>query len=197
MLRSNEVSIEAGDELEAINDILAAIGESAVSTLEGDTNADVANARRILNRINRQVQSKGWTFNIEEGATLTPDVFSKLITYSPDYLVMLPVGGTIAYVNRGGYVYDRLNNTDQFESPIQVNLIRLKPYSEMPECFRSWIIAKASRQFNMRFFGATELDVILSQEEEEARIDCNTYEIESGNYNMLVGDVFVGGLLNR
>lgn len=197
MLRSNEMSIESSDELEAINEILAAIGESVVSTLEGDTNADVANARRILNRVNRQVQSKGWTFNIEEQATLTPDVYSKLITYSPDYLSMLPIDGSIAYVNRGGYVYDRQANTDMFDAPITVKLIRLKPYSEMPECFRSWIIAKASRQFNMRFFGAGEIDSILAQEEEEARIDCNIYEIESGGFNMLEGDTFVSGLLNR
>ena len=54
-------------ELDAINEMLAAIGESPVTTLDEDGSADVANARRILNRINRQIQSKGWAFNINAG----------------------------------------------------------------------------------------------------------------------------------
>lgn len=197
MLTANEISIDSSDELDAINDILAAIGESPVSTLEGDTNADVANARRILNRVNRTVQAKGWTFNIEDQAILIPDAFSKLIAYSTDYLSVLPVNGSIAYVNRGGYVYDRQTNTDMFDAPITVKLIRLKPFGEMPECFRAWILAKAARQFNIRFFGDGDAESALALEEEEARIDCNIYEIESGGFNMLEGDTFVSGLLNR
>lgn len=196
-MNSLDSSIETGDELDAINDILAAIGEPPVSTLEGDSNADVANARRILNKINRQIQSKGWTFNIEEGIELLPDVFSKLINYQADYLSVLGNGGATAYVNRGGYVYDRTNRTDRFEAPIVVNLIRLRTFSEMPECFRFWIVTKASRQFNSRFFGAPEVDATLRDEEQEAQMQCAEYELDYGNFNMLDGDAFTGGLLSR
>ncbi|MCY4709469.1 phage tail protein, partial [Escherichia coli] len=85
-MRSYETTLETGEELAAVNDILASIGEPPVSTLEGDSNADVTNARRVLNKINRQIQSKGWTFNIEEGQQLLPDVFNGLIPYMSDYL---------------------------------------------------------------------------------------------------------------
>lgn len=196
-MRNTEIVVETTEDLAAINDILAAIGEPPVSSLEGDNNADVANARRILNKINRQIQSKGWTFNIEEGVSLVPDVFSKLIPYLSDYLSVLTTGGTTAYVNRGGYVYDRTANTDQFEAPIQVNIIRLREFFEMPECFRSWIVTKAARQFNNRFFGAPEIEAVLAEEEEEARMTCTEYELDFGNFNMLDGDAFVGGLLSR
>lgn len=196
-MNSLDSSIETGDELDAVNDILAAIGEPPVSTLEGDSNADVANARRILNKINRQIQSKGWTFNIEEGIELLPDVFSQLINYQSDYLSVLGSGGATAYVNRGGYVYDRTNRTDKFEAPIVVNLTRLRTFSEMPECFRFWIVTKASRQFNSRFFGAPEVDAVLADEEREAQIQCAEYELDYGNFNMLDGDAFTGGLLSR
>ncbi|QHJ79946.1 MAG: hypothetical protein [Caudoviricetes sp.] len=196
-MRNTEIVVETTEDLAAINDILAAIGEPPVSSLEGDNNADVANARRILNKINRQIQSKGWTFNIEEGVSLVPDVFSKLIPYLSDYLSVLTTGGTTAYVNRGGYVYDRTANTDQFEAPIQVNIIRLREFFEMPECFRSWIVTKAARQFNNRFFGAPEIEAVLAEEEEEARMACTEYELDFGNFNMLDGDAFVGGLLSR
>lgn len=196
-MNAYDMNVETGEELAAVNDILASIGEPPVSTLEGDSNADVANARRILNKINRQIQSKGWTFNIEEGVELLPDVYSKMIPFSPDYLSVMSPSGTTSYVNRGGYLYDRVGRTDSFEGSVQVNLIRLKPYEEMPECFRHWIVTKAARQFNSRFFGAPEVDGVLQEEEAEAARDCFEYELDYGRYNMLDGDAFVSGQLAR
>lgn len=180
-------------ELDAINEMLSAIGESPVTTLDEDGSADVANARRILNRINRQIQSKGWTFNINSSATLTPDVDTGLIPYRPAYLSIL--GGQ--YVNRGGWVYDKATQTDTFTSAITVSLITLQDYDEMPECFRQWIVTKASRQFNSRFFGAEDVEASLSQEEMEARMACNEYEMDFGQFNMLDGDAFVQGIISR
>ena len=196
-MRSYEMNIETGDELAAVNEILAAIGEPPVNTLEGDANADVASARRILNSVNRQIQSRGWTFNIETGLTLQPDVFSQLIPYSSDYLSLMSTGGTSVYVNRGGYIYDRTANTDRFTAAIQVNIIRLKEYYEMPECFRHWITVKSARKFNSSFFGAPEVDGSLQEDELEAQRLAMEWELDYGKYNMLDGDAFVGGLLAR
>lgn len=195
-MAANEATLDTGDELSAINDMLAAIGESPVSSLEGDANADVANCRRLLSQVNREIQSKGWTFNIEEGATLVPDAFSGLIEYLPSYLRMTTTGGT-AYINRGGYVYDRTTNTDIFTGAITVDLIRLKDYSEMPECFRSYIVARASRRFNIRFFGAGEIEGSLQEQERDAWQAINEYELEFGGFNMLDGDSFTGGQISR
>ena len=191
-----ESVLDSDDELNAVNDMLAAIGESPVSSLEGDPNADVANCRRILSQVNREVQSKGWTFNIEEGSELLPDAFSNLIEYMPDYLRMTTSGGTL-YINRGGFVYDRTAKTDIFTTAIQVDLIRLKPLSEMPECFRSYIVAKASRRFNIRFFGAGEIEGSLQDQENEAWAAIQEYELDFGGFNMITGDSFVGGISNR
>lgn len=196
-MRSFEMNVESAEELAAINDILAAIGEPPVSTLEGDANADVANARRILNKVNRQIQSKGWTFNIEQGLQLLPDVFSEMIPYSGDYLSLMSSGTQSVYVNRGGYVYDRTARTDRFPNGITVDIIRLREFDEMPECFRTLIVTKASRQFNSRFFGAPEVDGVLQEEEADAQRSCFEYELDYGQYNMLDGDAFVQGLLSR
>lgn len=192
----DESYLTQDDELAAVNDMLAAIGESPVSSLEGDPNADVANCRRILNQVNREIQSKGWTFNIEEGAVLQPDALTGLITYLSTYLRLTTTGGT-AYVNRAGYIYDRTTLTDIFTGPITVDLIRLKEYSEMPECFRSYIVAKASRRFNIRFFGAGEIEGSLQEQEADAWASIQEYELDFGGFNMLDGDSFTGGQLSR
>lgn len=196
-MRGYETNLETSDELAAINDMLAAIGESPVNTLEGDTNADVANARRILHKVNTEVQSKGWTFNIEESHVLTPDTFSKLIPYLPDYLVVRTPGSTTTYTNRGGFLYDRVNKTDQFEGPVEVDLVLLKSFDEMPVPFRTYIVAKASRRFNIRFFGAAEIEATLQEEENDAWVAVQEYELEYGKFNMLDGDAWTSGRLSR
>lgn len=193
----DDASLSASAELDAINDILSSIGEPPVSSLDAESNADVANARRILANQNRRVQSKGWTFNIEESVTLTPDMFSNLITYLPTYLRVTSTSGQTNYIKRGEYVYDTTNKTDVFTGPITVNLIQLRDYDEMPWCFRDLIVSKAARQFNMRFFGDDSVEAKLAQEEAEAQVQCMEYELDFGNFNMLDGDAFVGGLLSR
>ncbi|KPA96905.1 phage tail protein [Pseudomonas asplenii] len=196
MALSYETTLGSDEELDAVNDMLSAIGESPVSALEGDPNADVANCRRILAKINREVQAKGWTFNIEESATLTPDQFSGLIAYLPDYLKIITSGGSL-YVNRGGFLYDRQAKTDVFANAVTVDLIRLREYGEMPECFRSYIVVKAARKFNMSYFGAGEIEGKLAEEESEHWASVQEYELDYGNFNMLDGDAFVGGQISR
>lgn len=189
--------LNPADELDAINDILASIGEAPVLTLGDSSNVDVANAQQILSKVNRMVQSKGWTFNIEEGAVLVPDVNTGLIPYLPSYLRVQGSGAANTYINRQGYVYDTAGQTDVFQGSITVDMTRLREYSEMPQCFRSYIVTKASRQFNMRYFGDVNIEQILAEEEAEALMQCNEYEMDYGRFNMIDGDAFVQGVVGR
>ncbi|MGL5719182.1 MAG: phage tail protein [Alphaproteobacteria bacterium] len=183
-------------ELEAVNDMLAAIGESPVSTLEGDSNTDVVSARRILHKVNRREQSKGWTFNIDEAAPLNPDALSGLIPFMPNYLRLVSEGGT-PYINRGGYVYDRTNRTDRFNSVLTVQLVTLVPFDEMPEVFKAMVVAMAAKEFNISFFGAPEVDTVLSNEIAELRMSVMEYEMDYGAFNIFTTDPFVSGAVGR
>ena len=51
-------------ELQAVNQILASVGQAPVTTLE-QTNPDVAIAYDTLQQVSREVQAEGWTFNKE------------------------------------------------------------------------------------------------------------------------------------
>lgn len=192
-----EVTAIEPQELAAVNEVLSAIGEAPVNSFDVDTNADIATARTILNQVNRRIQSKGWTFNIENSQSLPPDTTTNLISYLDSYLSVLSTGGTTTYINRGGYVYDVGTASDLFPASIVVNIIRLREFYEMPECFRHWITTKAARQFNSRYFGSAEVEADLAVEEKDAEITCKEYELDFGQYNMLDGDAFVGGLLTR
>lgn len=197
MTEYTEATLDSSDELEAVNDMLAAIGESPVNTLEDGSNADVANARRLLSKVNREVQARGWTFNRETDVQLQPDAFSKLIPYASDYLGVWVSGSETTYANRGGYLYDRTNKTDEFSQAVTVDLVRLRTFSEMPVPFRTYIIAKASRRFNIRFFGAAEVEATLQEEENDAWVACQEYELDYGVFNMLDGDSWTSGRTSR
>ena len=60
------------EELPAINQILAAVGQAPVTTLDS-TNPDVAIAYDTLLQVSREVQAEGWSFNREFDYPLIPD----------------------------------------------------------------------------------------------------------------------------
>ena len=67
-------------ELDAINQMLSAIGSDPVTILEDSTDIDVINARRLLKEVSRHVQRQGWDFN-KTTRTYTPDVNTHRIAW--------------------------------------------------------------------------------------------------------------------
>ena len=59
----------ATDELPAVNQILASVGQAPVTTLD-QTNPDVAIVYDTLLQVSKEVQAEGWTFNKEFGYCL-------------------------------------------------------------------------------------------------------------------------------
>lgn len=178
------ISPNDSEDLNAVNDVLAAIGEPAVLQLD-ESNADVSNALRILNRVSRQVQAKGWNFNINEAAVLVPDVEEQKIPYLPTYIRVMTTGSASYYTNQGGWLYDLSTQSTTFTQAITVELVELKPYSEMPTCFRDYIVIKASREFNAKFFGSPESELYLREQEQELYQQIMEYEMDTGRYNMM------------
>jgi hypothetical protein len=64
----------ATTELEAVNAMLASIGEAPLDTLDGATQSDVQTAINILRDTTREVQSEGWRFNTEFGFEIAPSL---------------------------------------------------------------------------------------------------------------------------
>ena len=68
----------ATQELPAVNEILASVGQAPVTTLD-QTNPDVAIAYDTLLNVSREVQAEGWTFNTEEFYELSPDENGEIV----------------------------------------------------------------------------------------------------------------------
>ena len=67
----------ATQELPAVNQILASVGQAPVTTLD-QTNPDVVIAYDTLLEVNKEVQAEGWTFNKEFEYTIVSEEESDL-----------------------------------------------------------------------------------------------------------------------
>jgi len=179
-------SLVLSSELEAVNAMLRAIGESAVSTLENVTTVDVTTAKNILSDVNREVQQKGWHFNTEWDVTLTLDSDNRLpvgnnvmSVYSPTKLLTMR--------GRSGsmFVYDLDNNTFTWSSSItDAVVIKLLDFEDLPQTARQYITAKASRIFQSEVVGQVAAESVNRQEEVEAYADLMDDEGERSGYNV-------------
>ena len=171
-------------ELEAVNEILASIGESPVNTIENPNNVDVINCLRILRNVNRRIQSKGWTFNKIDSYTLNPDTSTHKIKWMSNLLFVIGTDNT-KYTKKGDYLFDWDNQTDTFTSSITCTIIFLVDFEDMPDPMRSYITAKAARAFQTRYLGDSSLGEELLRDEQEAWAALMEYELDSNDFNML------------
>lgn len=185
-------------ELEAINIMLTAIGESPVDTTDALDFADASVAKQILGNVNREVQSRGWAWNLEKSYTVLPNAQNKF--QLP--LNALRVDETenrsdVDMVHRGIYLYDRKNNTYTPDIPsIDVDLVLALPFEELPEPNRRYIILRATRIFQERVLGSSTLSEFQRNDEKQAWAECINYDVDVEDANILTGST-PASILNR
>jgi hypothetical protein len=177
------------NELQAVNMLLAAIGEAAVSSLETATTVDVTQAKNLLSNINREVQQKGWHFNTEWDVVLSLDSDSRiplgtsiLSIYSPTKLT------TIRGREGSPFLYDLDNNTftwgDSINDAVTITLL---DFEDIPQTARQYITSKAARIFQEEIIGQISAESINRQEEVEAYADLMDDEGERSGFNVGFG----------
>jgi len=177
------------NELEAVNMLLAAVGEAAVSSLETATTVDVTQAKNLLSNINREVQQKGWHFNTEWDVVLSLDSDSRiplgttvLSIYSPSKLT------TIRGREGSPFLYDLSNNTFTWTTSINDAVtITLLDFEDIPQTARQYITTKAARIFQEEIIGQVSAEAVNRQEEVEAYADLLDDEGERSGYNVGYG----------
>ena len=184
------MSVAATTELEAINIMLAAIGEAPVNSLTGTVPVDVRLAQSTLTEVNKEVQSEGWSFNTEIDVTLTRDA-SKQVALSTDVLRIDPnihQHPTIDAIQRGLKLYDRLNNKFEFDEDLICTVVYFRTFNEIPEPAKRYINIKAARIFVDRLVSDDGLRTYTQQDEIRARAILMETDLANGDHNVLRGD---------
>lgn len=178
-------------ELEAVNIMLRAIGESSVSSLTAATTVEVTLAKNTISDVNKEVQQKGWHFNTEWDVTITQDSNNELplgsnivSIYSPSNLI------TMRGKSGGMYVYDLDKNTFTWSKSItDAVVIKLLDFENIPQTARNYIVAKAARIFQEEVIGQVSAETVNRQEEMEAYADLLDDEGERSGFNIGFGTV--------
>ena len=185
------MAVAATTELECINIMLAAIGEAPINSLVGTLPVDARIAQSTLNEVNKSVQSEGWSFNTEIDVTLPRDNTTKQINLSTDILRVdanIHQHPTIDPIQRGLKLYDRLNNTYEFDEELICTVVYFRNFNEIPEPARHYINIQAARKFVDRLVSDQGLRTYTLGDEQRARAILMETDLANGDHNILRGD---------
>ena len=185
------MTVAATTELESINIMMAAIGESPINTLSGTLPVDARMAQSTLKEVNKKVQMEGWSFNTEIDVTFTRDSTTKQISLPTDILRIDPnihQHTNIDAIQRGLKLYDRLNNTFEFDEDLICTAVYFRPFDEIPEPARYYITIKAARIFVDRLVSDQGLRTYTQEDETRARAILMETDYANGDHNILRGD---------
>jgi hypothetical protein len=190
-------------ELQAVNQILASVGQAPVTSIDTETitdqngnpvtvvtNPDVAIAYSTLEEVSREVQAEGWTFNKEFNVTFTPDNNDEILW--PNNVIQLDLADDPRYpsyrekdtVKRNGKLYDRMNHTYTWEEPVYCDVLWLFSWDDLPSPVQDYITCRAATIVSSRLVGDPGQYQILQQKEAYARAMAVEYECTQGDYSM-------------
>jgi len=178
-------TIDNETKLSAVNSILGAIGQSPISSLTFE-NPEVAFIFNLLRDSNVDVQSEGWHFNTENHVEFTP--VNDEITIA-DNILKLDVSDDWSsreydVINKNGKLYDKLDHTQTWTEAIDLDVVYLYEFENIPIVFRRYITHRASRMAATQLVANPELVKLLSSQEALARAACLEYECNQGNHSM-------------
>ena len=185
-------TVDIDTELSAVNAILGSIGQSPISGLDF-ANPEISFIFNLLKESSQDVQSEGWTFNIEYHIKETVGADNKIIVESD----VSRIDNEDAWDKTRDFVrrkdtsdgiwklYDRVNHT--FEYPdddyFYVNKVRLLKFEDIPAPFQRYIIYKASGRAAVQLVSNAQLQQMLATYEAQARAACMEYECNQGDHN--------------
>ena len=179
-------TIDTDTELSAVNSILGAIGQSPITTLNFD-NPEISVIFNLLRDANIDTQSEGWHFNTEYHVKFTPDA-NKKIAISAD-IVSMDLHDNQArrhhnFVRRNGFLYDKIDHTDEFDGDVDLDIVRLYNFEDLPIVFRRFITYRASRLAATQLVANPALVRLLGVQEGQARAALMEYECNQGDHSM-------------
>ena len=179
-------TIDLDTELSAVNSILGAIGQAPLTTLNFD-NPEVSFIYNLLRDANVDTQAEGWHFNTEKHVKFAINTDGK-IAIGNDILSMdlhdNQARRTHNLVRRNGFLYDKQDHTDVFTADLDLDVVRLYNFEDLPIVFRRFITYRASRQAATQLVANPALVRLLGVQEGQARAALMEYECNQGDHSM-------------
>ena len=174
-------------ELNAVNSVLAAIGQSPVTTLDYE-NPETSFVYNLIQECSRDVQDEGWVFNREEHYPLKPNSDKHILI--PNNVLRMDISQNDVYrttdvIKRDGKLYDKLHHTFEFRGTIYFDIVWLFPLTDLPSVFQRHITARAATRAAIQMIDNAQLSQLLQVQENTTRAACMEYEANQGDYNYM------------
>ena len=163
-------------ELQAVNAMLASIGETPVSDIPASGISDAAIARDKLHEVNRQVQGMALKCNTDYKVESSPDV-DGYINIPTNALRVTAYYQFKDYAVRNRKLYDRMEQTLVFTEVVYLNITTFLEWLELPEHVRRYIAVKAGRRFQAEAVSSQILWNFSAVDEGEARAEMMRWEL--------------------
>jgi len=150
--------------------MLAHIGESPVNSISNEAALPISasTALIVLRESSKEVQTEEWHFNTVTDYEPIKEPTGKLRL--PDNTLFADAKDkTSDVIQRGLYLYNRKDRTDVFSQTLKIDLTVQLDWDELPEVARRYITLRASRIFQGRMVGSSELQSLIAVDEMQAR----------------------------
>lgn len=162
------------NKIQAVNQMLAAVGSLPVSTLAGNLNPETTLAVQMLDTTTVDLLQEGWHFNTDTEVEFTPDPADsdRIAIDETAYLAVKEnylKSSKYDVVIRGGYLWDKVTKSSSFTNSIWLDVTRNMTFESMPSSAQSYVAARAARLFQAQVNGDRMSDASASAVEIQAR----------------------------
>lgn len=189
--------------LDAVNQMLASIGQTPLNTLNTSGIRDAAIAELSLDNTTREVLNRGWSFNTDREFEISRDVNDNYLVPS-DALQIDPEYHWLDWIERDNsgtrMMYDRENNTFDITTendPVLFQIIRAMDFETLPQAARGYIAIRAARIFQANVIGSDILFKYTEMHEREALSTLKKLETRSKDRNMFRPGTESNKIVNR
>jgi hypothetical protein len=198
----------ATSKLNAVNTLLAIIGEAPVNSLNPPLTGDASLADQVIDEVSREVQGAGWSWNTMLYDSIPLDASTGQSQLPSNTLAVRfnPLSyPSQRFVLRGLRLFDRVKNTYDLRTSLGVGMtgntsdlvaeiVEELPWDSIPETGRRYIVIRAGRIFSNRVVTSASIESYTSEDEERALQTLKRTEDMAQNYNFISGpDDMYGG----
>ena len=185
-------------ELEAVNTILATIGEAPVTSLAGTVNAitDAALAERTLDEVRADVCAEGWSWNTQKDVEINANAQDVYVVPADTLSVQFSPNQypDSRYALRGLRIYDRIRHRFDFgavnnsETLYAAQIIQKLDWTDLPHAAQQYTMVRAARIFSDRYVASSVVFTYTVADEDQARVLLMRAEESTLDNNLLWGN---------
>jgi len=196
-------------EIDAVNMILASIGEAPVDTVTGIDEVDeAAEARRVLNERSRKIQMGEWNFNTRLGVNVTKtadntyEIAANVLEVQPsnpprpgqytdsssgEFSYGMNVAWRRNSDNTKFILYNVVDDREDWPNGPQTITVDVKEYLEFEHCpppVQWYVAVDAAHTFQKGSFGSLTIHKFTSEDLEEALVIATNFDEKVGDNNL-------------